>query len=62
MTAARKFAAGLAEITSLAVFLGMIWLWAALLSGPHVWSRQESSTAGPCRRDRPRRRQGRGGI
>ena len=36
MTAARKVAAGLAEIASLAVFLGMIWLWAALLSGPQV--------------------------
>jgi fructoselysine-6-P-deglycase FrlB-like protein len=36
MTAARKFAAGLAEIASLGVFLGMIWLWAAILSGPHV--------------------------
>ena len=27
MTAARKFAAGLAEIASLGVFLGMIWLY-----------------------------------
>jgi hypothetical protein len=36
MTAARKFAAGLAEIASLGVFLGMIWLWAAIFSGPHV--------------------------
>jgi hypothetical protein len=36
MTAARKLAAGVAEIASLGVFLGMIWLWAALLSAPHV--------------------------
>ena len=36
MTAARKLAAGLAEIASLGVFLGMIWLWAAVFAGPHV--------------------------
>ena len=36
MIAARKFAAGFAEIASLGVFIGMIWLWAALLSSPHV--------------------------
>ena len=36
MIAARKVAAGFVEIASLGVFLGMIWLWAAILSGPHV--------------------------
>lgn len=36
MIAARKVAAGVAEIASLGMFLGMIWLWAALLSAPHV--------------------------
>jgi len=58
MTAARKLAAGLAEIASLGVFLGMIWLWAAILSGPHVWGRQEPSTdegRRPRRRPRPGR-------
>jgi hypothetical protein len=36
MIAARKLAAGLAEILSLGLFLGMIWIWAALLSAPGV--------------------------
>ena len=36
MIVARKLAAGVAEIGSLGLFLWMIWLWAALLSGPHV--------------------------
>ncbi len=36
MIAARKLAAGLAEILSLGIFLGMIWLWAALASSPGV--------------------------
>ncbi len=32
MVAVRKVAAGLAELASLGLFLGMIWLWAALFS------------------------------
>jgi hypothetical protein len=36
MTVARKLAAGMAEVVSLGLFLGMIWVWAALLSGPQV--------------------------
>ena len=36
MIVARKLAAGIAEIASLGLFLGMIWVWAALLSGPHI--------------------------
>ncbi|TCR62707.1 hypothetical protein EV560_110255 [Bosea sp. BK604] len=36
MVLARKLALGLAELASLGTFLGMIWLWAALLSGPNV--------------------------
>lgn len=32
MVAMRKVAAGLAELASLGLFLGMIWLWAALFS------------------------------
>lgn len=36
MILARKLAAGLAEIASLGVFLGMVWVWAALLSAPNV--------------------------
>ena len=36
MIAARKMVAGLAELASLGLFLGMIWIWAALLSGPHI--------------------------
>lgn len=32
MIAMRKVAAGLAELASLGLFLGMIWLWAALFS------------------------------
>lgn len=36
MIVARKLAAGIAEIASLGIFLGMIWVWAALLSAPNV--------------------------
>jgi hypothetical protein len=36
MTVARKLAAGIAEIASLGLFLGMVWVWAALLSGPNI--------------------------
>jgi hypothetical protein len=36
MVAVRKVAAGLAELASLGVFLGMIWLWAALFSSAQV--------------------------
>lgn len=36
MIVARKLAAGMAEVVSLGLFLGMIWVWAALLSGPQV--------------------------
>jgi hypothetical protein len=36
MIAMRKVAAGLAELASLGLFLGMIWLWAALFSGVQV--------------------------
>jgi len=36
MIVARKLAAGIAEIASLALFLGMVWVWAALLSAPNV--------------------------
>ena len=36
MIVARKLAAGVAEIVSLGIFLGMIWVWAALLSAPNV--------------------------
>jgi len=32
MIVMRKVAAGLAELASLGLFLGMIWLWAALFS------------------------------
>ena len=34
MVVARKFVAGLAELASLGLFLGMIWLWAAAFSVP----------------------------
>lgn len=36
MVLARKLALGLAELLSLGIFFGMIWLWAALLAGPNV--------------------------
>jgi len=36
MVAARKLVAGLAELLSLGLFFGMIWIWAAVLSGPGV--------------------------
>ncbi len=36
MIVARKLAAGIAEIASLGLFLGMVWVWAALLSGPNI--------------------------
>lgn len=36
MVLARKLALGFAELASLGLFFGMIWVWAALLSGPSV--------------------------
>lgn len=36
MIAARKLLTGLAEILSLGLFLGMVWVWAALMAGPGV--------------------------
>jgi len=36
MIVARKVVAGLAEILSLGMFLGMVWVWAALLAAPQV--------------------------
>lgn len=36
MFMARKLAAGLVELMSLGLFLGMIWVWAVALSGPQV--------------------------
>jgi hypothetical protein len=36
MILVRKLAIGAAELASLGVFLGMIWLWAALLAAPSV--------------------------
>lgn len=36
MVIARKMVAGTAEILSLAVFVAMIWLWAAVIAGPGV--------------------------
>jgi hypothetical protein len=36
MTVARKLAVGIAEIASLGLFLGMVWVWAALLSAPNI--------------------------
>lgn len=36
MIIARKLVAGLTEILSLGLFLGMVWVWAALMSGPQV--------------------------
>lgn len=36
MIIARKLAAGLAEAASLGLFLGMIWVWAAVFAGPQV--------------------------
>jgi hypothetical protein len=36
MIVARKLVAGLTEILSLGLFLGMVWVWAALMSGPQV--------------------------
>ncbi len=36
MLIARRLAGGFAELLSLGLFLGMIWLWAALLGGPQV--------------------------
>jgi hypothetical protein len=36
MITARRLAAGVGEIVSLGLFLGMIWVWAALFSGPQV--------------------------
>ena len=36
MILARKLVAGAAEVASLGLFFGMIWVWAALLAGPQV--------------------------
>ncbi len=36
MLLARKLALGFAELSSLGLFFGMIWIWAALFSGPSV--------------------------
>jgi hypothetical protein len=36
MIVARKMFAGSAEILSLVVFVVMIWMWGAVLSGPQV--------------------------
>lgn len=36
MVLARKLAAGLAELSALGLFFGMIWIWAALLAAPGV--------------------------
>jgi hypothetical protein len=36
MIVARKVAAGIAEIASLGLFLGMVWVWAALFCAPGI--------------------------
>ncbi|KFC68975.1 hypothetical protein FG93_03597 [Bosea sp. LC85] len=36
MVLARKLVVGMVELASLGLFLGMIWLWAALLAAPSV--------------------------
>lgn len=36
MMIARKMVAGTAEIMSLGLFVGMVWLWAAVIAGPSV--------------------------
>ena len=36
MLIARKMVAGTAELLSLGVFVGMVWLWAAVMAGPGV--------------------------
>lgn len=36
MILARKLAVGVVELLSLGLFLGMIWVWAALLAAPSV--------------------------
>ncbi|SEK29416.1 hypothetical protein SAMN04515666_101155 [Bosea lupini] len=36
MLIARKLMAGAVEFLALALFVGMIWVWAALASAPHV--------------------------
>lgn len=36
MLIARKMIAGTAEIMSLGLFVGMVWLWAAVIAGPGV--------------------------
>ena len=36
MLVARKLMAGAMEFIALALFVGMIWVWTALASGPHV--------------------------
>jgi hypothetical protein len=36
MILVRKLAIGAVELASLSLFLGMVWLWAALLAAPSV--------------------------
>lgn len=36
MLIAGRMLAGLAEIATLSVFIGMVWLWAAVASAPGV--------------------------
>lgn len=36
MALAGRMLAGMAEIMSLGVFVGMVWLWAAVVSAPGV--------------------------
>lgn len=36
MVVARKMFAGTAEILSLGVFVGMVWLWGVVMSAPGV--------------------------
>ncbi len=36
MIVAKRMAAGMAEIISLGAFIGMVWLWAAVVSVPGV--------------------------
>ena len=36
MVIARKLMAGAVEFLALALFVGMIWVWAALAAGPNV--------------------------
>jgi len=51
MIVARKVAAGIAEIASLGLFLGMVWVWAALFCAPGIW-RSTTATIGAMARRR----------